>query len=295
MLGLQKGISMNFMQALGYRPADKLLLMLGLFVVLSLAFITFLPEPALVEAGSSSQMPPACSWAGTWNTNYGVMSLTQSGSMVEGNYELPDPNAATGGIIPGVIQATVENGALNGRWSLPEELTSAGRFVFSMEEDCNSFIGTWGYGDRSSGGQGPFSQHAGYWRGIRGDAGGNGVCTTKVGLAPEWGSGDNQATFIIDNTSCTGDSLTITIKPYQHFDVYHGHLIFEQEGQQFGSASFVWSEGNSVEDLGYIKLIPGITLRTTVNNYGVFDFTEPFTVWFGSGGVIGFAKVADFK
>jgi hypothetical protein len=197
-----------------------------------------------------------------------------------------------------IIKGTVENGALNGRWLLPEELTSpghnAGRFVFSMEEDCNSFIGTWGIGEHSSGGQGAYNGPlSGYWVGFRGDPDGNGVCTTKVGLAPEYGQSQNHATFIIDNTSCTGDSLTITIKTYGKFNLYSRNLFFEQEGQQFGSASFVWSEGNSVEDLGYITLIPGITLRTTVSNYGVFDFTKPFTVWYG--GSLTVVKVADFK
>jgi hypothetical protein len=49
MRGLQKGMSMTFMQALAFRPAGKLLLMLGLLVVLSLAFTTFGSDQVLAE------------------------------------------------------------------------------------------------------------------------------------------------------------------------------------------------------------------------------------------------------
>jgi hypothetical protein len=47
MVGLQKGMSMNFIQAIVYRRCGKLLLMLGLFAVLSLAFTTFHPDQVL--------------------------------------------------------------------------------------------------------------------------------------------------------------------------------------------------------------------------------------------------------
>jgi mersacidin/lichenicidin family type 2 lantibiotic len=49
MEGLQKGMSMNFMQVIAYRRGAKLLLMLGLFAVLSLAFITFGPDQVLAD------------------------------------------------------------------------------------------------------------------------------------------------------------------------------------------------------------------------------------------------------
>jgi hypothetical protein len=55
MRGLQKGMSMNFIQALAYRRGGKLLLMLGLFAVLSLAFITFGPDQVLAEEINEGQ------------------------------------------------------------------------------------------------------------------------------------------------------------------------------------------------------------------------------------------------
>jgi hypothetical protein len=47
--GLQEGMSMNFIQAIAYRRGAKLLLMLGLFTVLSLAFIAFSPDQVLAK------------------------------------------------------------------------------------------------------------------------------------------------------------------------------------------------------------------------------------------------------
>jgi hypothetical protein len=53
--GLQKGMSMNFIQALAYWRGGKLLPMLGLFAVLSLAFITFSPDQVLAEEINEGQ------------------------------------------------------------------------------------------------------------------------------------------------------------------------------------------------------------------------------------------------
>jgi hypothetical protein len=52
MQALHKGMPMNFIQALAYRRGAKLLLMLGLFVVLCLAFTTFGPDLVLAEGGA---------------------------------------------------------------------------------------------------------------------------------------------------------------------------------------------------------------------------------------------------
>jgi hypothetical protein len=53
--GLQKGMSMNFIQAIAHRRGGKLLLMLVLFAVLSLAFITFHPDQVLAEEINEGQ------------------------------------------------------------------------------------------------------------------------------------------------------------------------------------------------------------------------------------------------
>jgi hypothetical protein len=49
MRGLNKWTPANFFQALAYQQGGKVLLMLGLFTVLSLAFITFSPGQVLAK------------------------------------------------------------------------------------------------------------------------------------------------------------------------------------------------------------------------------------------------------
>jgi hypothetical protein len=49
MRGLNKWTPANFFQALAYQRGSKVLLMLGLFTVLSLAFITFSPGQVLAK------------------------------------------------------------------------------------------------------------------------------------------------------------------------------------------------------------------------------------------------------
>jgi hypothetical protein len=58
---LQKGMSMNFMQVIAYRQGAKLLLMLGLFAVLSLAFTAFGPDQALDVIGNLATETPDAS------------------------------------------------------------------------------------------------------------------------------------------------------------------------------------------------------------------------------------------
>jgi hypothetical protein len=56
---LAEGMSMNFIQALAYRPGSRLLLMLGLLVVLSLAFTTLGPDQVLArEPMDGGPLPP---------------------------------------------------------------------------------------------------------------------------------------------------------------------------------------------------------------------------------------------
>jgi mersacidin/lichenicidin family type 2 lantibiotic len=52
-----KRMSMTFMQALAYWRGGKLLLMLGLFAVLSLTFITFGPDQVLADGKQRPSVP----------------------------------------------------------------------------------------------------------------------------------------------------------------------------------------------------------------------------------------------
>lgn len=70
-------------------------------------------------------------WTGTWDTSYGVLTLTQNGNQVTGTY--PD----------GTLTGTVSANKLTGTFS---EINSYnGTFVFTMSSNGQSFTGTWHY------------------------------------------------------------------------------------------------------------------------------------------------------
>lgn len=69
-------------------------------------------------------------WSGTWNTEFGVMTLKQTGSKVTGQYEYGD----------GVLNGSVSGGKLSGNW---KENDDEGTFEFLIANDGQSFTGTW--------------------------------------------------------------------------------------------------------------------------------------------------------
>ncbi len=124
--------------------ASRMLLLLMVLMGLCLW-----PAASITSQGSSqvnntfAEKPSICSWTGNWNTYFGNMTLTQSGSIVVGTYE------ADGGRING----TVSGNKLVGTWydapsySPP---TQAGDIEFNLSEDCNSFSGRWRYGSEGN-------------------------------------------------------------------------------------------------------------------------------------------------
>jgi hypothetical protein len=77
-------------------------------------------------------------WAGTWDTSYGIMQLTQSGDQVTGTYELNS----------GRISGTVSGSTFTGTWSEgPSSLhpDSSGEVILTLAADGNSFDGKWRY------------------------------------------------------------------------------------------------------------------------------------------------------
>gem|GEM_PF-2383022 len=92
------------------------------------------PTPTATAAPSAT-----ASWAGTWDTDYGVMVLTQTTSAVSGTYTWND----------GKLAGSTTGGVLSGRWSESPSYqppSDAGDIEFRMSADGNSFTGTWGYG-----------------------------------------------------------------------------------------------------------------------------------------------------
>ena len=97
-----------------------------------------------------------CVWTGTWDTDWGMMDLQQSGSTVTGTYTWDD----------GRIVGTTSGNMLIGTWSEDADENpysppnNAGDVEFTMSDDCISFSGRWRYG--SSGEWGTWSGHRVY-------------------------------------------------------------------------------------------------------------------------------------
>jgi len=80
-----------------------------------------------------------CKWTGKWNTDFGLMNLSQIGSNVDGNYTHDE----------GRIQGPVSGNKLVGTWSEAPSYSppaDAGGVELTMANDCNSFSGNWRYG-----------------------------------------------------------------------------------------------------------------------------------------------------
>jgi hypothetical protein len=96
----------------------------------------------------------SCDWSGEWAIKWGLWegklhnnqsTLTQTGNKVTGTYNWHG----------GQIDGEVVGNKLIGKWT---ETDNNGRFEFTMESDCKSFEGVWGYAN---------SIGDGYWDGYR--------------------------------------------------------------------------------------------------------------------------------
>lgn len=77
-------------------------------------------------------------WTGEWNTNWGVMSITQSGSVIRGAYTHDH----------GKLEGTASGRTITGRWSEAPSYAGpndAGPIKFTLAADGKSFSGTWNY------------------------------------------------------------------------------------------------------------------------------------------------------
>jgi hypothetical protein len=92
---------------------------------------------ASLIGASTSSAQTSSTWSGTWSTDFGAMTLTQSANSVEGTYTHDQ----------GHLTGTVSGNVLSGRWDeVPHAGPSdAGPFQFTMSADGKSFSGTWGY------------------------------------------------------------------------------------------------------------------------------------------------------
>jgi hypothetical protein len=88
---------------------------------------------------SATEDPGIYSWTGQWKTNWGDMTLTQTGAKVTGTYTFDS----------GKIEGTVSGNTLTGTWSESPSYApprDAGEVEFVMSADGKSFSGKWRYG-----------------------------------------------------------------------------------------------------------------------------------------------------
>jgi len=77
-------------------------------------------------------------WGGTWNTDWGTMKISVSGSSATGTYSTDN----------GKLDGTISGNTYSGSWSKSPTYAApkdAGAFSFVMSEDGNSFKGDWKY------------------------------------------------------------------------------------------------------------------------------------------------------
>jgi hypothetical protein len=100
---------------------------------------------------------PSQGFAGTWDTNYGLMTLVISGLSVDGPYAHKNGN---------IMAALSPDGrTITGTWDQDpthNPPNDAGRMVFHLSDDGQSWSGTWGYGTDESG-----YSNGGVWTGVR--------------------------------------------------------------------------------------------------------------------------------
>jgi len=107
-------------------------ILLGIFYV-----IGTLPTDTLIIPTSGGP------WSGTWDSNWGVMTLSQSGNQVTGTYVYRN----------GLISGVVSGNTLTGTWSesptyqAPQQ---AGDVILKLSDDKKSLTGEWRYGSSGS-------------------------------------------------------------------------------------------------------------------------------------------------
>lgn len=79
--------------------------------------------------------------SGEYNTNFGVLTLTQNGKSVVGAYSYKSSN---GTMVGGTLKGTLKGATLTFTWKQVQgESNASGNGKFVFEEDGKSYKGTW--------------------------------------------------------------------------------------------------------------------------------------------------------
>ncbi len=99
----------------------------------------YAPKGLTVGPGAPAAVAPeAATWGGAWSTDWGTMTLSQSGNAVSGTYTHD----------AGRIEGTASGSTVSGRWSEAPSYagpSDAGTFTWTLSADGQSFSGKWTY------------------------------------------------------------------------------------------------------------------------------------------------------
>ena len=87
----------------------------------------------LLSSLASARPTGSNTWAGVWNSDFGLLTLDAGGS---GSYT---------GFSPGTVSGSVTGNLDKGVWNQPGTPPKSGTFVFTMSSDGLSFTGDWAY------------------------------------------------------------------------------------------------------------------------------------------------------
>ena len=99
----------------------------------SLVFVLLAVIPTATGRGTAAD-----TWAGSWSTEFGPLTLTQTGTKVEGSYTHDS----------GHVVGTVSGNVFTGRWDEAPTRTGpsdAGAVIFTLQSGGKSFTGRWSY------------------------------------------------------------------------------------------------------------------------------------------------------
>jgi len=189
----------------------------------------------------------ACDYSGTWVTNWGDMTITQSGQygeIISGSY-VHDSGKITG---------RLSGSTVTGKWSEAPTYSGprdAGGFVFKFN-DCNSFSGTYGYDQATSGSTWSGTRKSGPTSSTTSASSGSTTGTTQPTKKGCTGSGTS--IYVDDRTMNPGQEVVIPIMMCNANDIANMDLSvgYDSSALQFKDAvkgslnSNVMFESNNV-------------------------------------------------
>jgi len=137
---------------------------------------------ALFVTGAGAQARVAATWGGNWKTNWGTLTIVQSGSRLTGSYTHDK----------GKLVATVSGLTATGTWSESPTYKGpkdAGAFVLTLAADGKSFAGHWRYTSSKA--------WSGTWHGTL-------VPVAAVGWTGQWSSNWGVMTVTQSGSAVTG-------------------------------------------------------------------------------------------